>query len=652
MRDNNFKELLILLCLFSVALIIRTPDLSNVSPYPDENQYHWKTNTILVNNWALVGAVFDYNPPFIQYIEAGVTLLFGGDLNTLRLVSVVFGSLTIPFIYLFGKTIYNRKTGLLAAIFLLLSSYHILYSRNIMLEIPTIFFITAFLYFFWLSQCRENAAKSLTYAAVAGAMMGLAFDAKYMAGFLVPAVPIYILWTNKFNFRTLIDKKTIILYIFAFLFVLPLLFSLFYTGVGFHGLSYYIQGRFEKQTPNSNRAASLPISDLIIKMLEKMEEVLSWGAQILTSPWKDIFSTSAILLFLITLLYYMYGFIYFEKKESFFIISLMMLSIILVLSASYKHYLLYILPFYYVMLSNLAATSFEQFRKEKGFMNVLRIFILSLTAIMLLSYVIVGATSSYWDEGEYSWAKSSIKYILNDINKDGTEGEILIGNIALSGTLENEIYLNNLDAQSFKINKIGNKYSSKIAEVDLNSIDTLKPDYLIIDKDKYSFYFTPQVKEEVFNNYSIVFHSPTYPYGSIVFKKKNKEKSHFFDITVDKNGEISGDMFNNSVPIAMKIGKVYTMLVEVKNTGNTTMKFMVHAYSDNYTIFVDNEFRNTTLNKGSLSLFKFKLLPYRENSEKVPVTVDLYAKYDETSAFKRVDSSTDYVYFIGKPVVS
>lgn len=207
MGHSNLKDILIILGLFLIALLIRASDVSNVGMYPDEGQYHWKVNKILVNNWVPVAEVFNYNPPFLQYIEAGVTLLFGGELNTLRMVSVIFGSLTIPFLYLFGKTMYNRKTGLLAAIFLTFSSYHILYSRTIMLETPTIFFITAFLYFFWLSQRCEHGTKGMIYAAVAGAMMGLSFDAKYMAGFLVPAVPAYILWTNKFNFKALLIKR-------------------------------------------------------------------------------------------------------------------------------------------------------------------------------------------------------------------------------------------------------------------------------------------------------------------------------------------------------------------------------------------------------------------------------------------------------------
>lgn len=650
MKPNSKKDFLIILCLFLIALLLRVPAVSNVSMYPDEAQYHWKVNTILINNWAPVAEVFDYNPPLIQYIEAGVTLLFGGNLNTLRIVSIVFGSLTIPFLYLFGKTIYDRKTGLLAASFLMFSSYHILYSRTIMLETPTIFFITAFLYFFWLSHQCESESKSIVYAAVAGAMMGLAFNAKYMSAFIIPAVPAYILWINRFNYKLLINKKILLMYLVALLFVLPLLFFLFYTGVGFHAISYYTEGRFEKQTSTSNRASSIPISDLFVLTLEKMQEVLSWGAVTLTSICKDILLVSTIVLFVITLSYYLRGFISRDKKDSFFIISLSMVSILLLLSAAYKHYLLYMLPFYFIMMSHIAVISFESLRKESGYKNIYRLFILVLTAIMLLSYFVTGSTSYQWDEGEYSWAKSSVEYIKNDYIIDGLEGQILIGKITLSGIVENAIYLSGLNAQSFTILKEGEKYSSKIAEVNFETIDTLKPDYLIVDKDKYPFYFTPSVTEEIFKNYNIVFHSPTYPYGSIVFKKINKQQNKLLLPPSYSNGEISKDLFTGSVPDVVNLGKVYTLLVEVKNTGNSTINFVVRIHSDDYAAFIDDEWRNVTLNKGSTNIFKFKVVPYQEYNGELPITVDLYARYEDNGAYKQVDSSTAYIYRIEKPI--
>ena len=106
-------DYLIIIGSFLIAFVIRSHNVSIVSKYPDEELYLLKIHRILINNFIPTEKVFDYAPPLIQYIEAVVTLLFNGDLDTLRMVSVIFGSLAVPFMYLFGKTMYNKKVGIL-----------------------------------------------------------------------------------------------------------------------------------------------------------------------------------------------------------------------------------------------------------------------------------------------------------------------------------------------------------------------------------------------------------------------------------------------------------------------------------------------------------------------------------------------------------
>ena len=190
--------------------------------------------------------LFNYTSPLFSSIGAATTPVYGNDLNTVRMLSVLFGSLTVPFLYLFGKEMYNRETGLLAAILLCFSVYHSLYSRIIMLEATAIFFITACVYFFWRTQHPKEGQNRVVSAILAGSLMGLAIDVKYAALFLVPVILGYILWTSGFDFWALFEKRILIGTLCAFLFFLPLLFCLFYTGVGFHGMLYYTMEKYEK----------------------------------------------------------------------------------------------------------------------------------------------------------------------------------------------------------------------------------------------------------------------------------------------------------------------------------------------------------------------------------------------------------------------
>ena len=239
------KDILIGISLFLVAFVIRVAGVSSVSMYTDEWLYWIDTNRILASNFTPIREVFEYTNPFLSYIGALITLLFEGELKTLRIISVIFGSLTVSMLYLFGKVMYDRKTGLIAALFLCFSTYHSLYSRIFMLEALTLFFITLFLYFFWLGQCSEEWKKSTTYAIISGAMMGLAFDAKYISLFLIPAVLAYVLWMKRFSFKALLDKRIILTFIFALLFFSPLLISLYNTGAGLKLIQYHVIGRFE-----------------------------------------------------------------------------------------------------------------------------------------------------------------------------------------------------------------------------------------------------------------------------------------------------------------------------------------------------------------------------------------------------------------------
>ena len=643
------KDIVIIICLFSIAFLIRVANISNVCLYPDEWSYWINVNRILANNWVPTAEAVKHTPPFLAYIGAVVTMIFGGELNTLRMISVFFGSLTVPFLYLFGKTIYDRKTGLLAALFLCFSAFHCLWSRIFMLEALTLFFITVFLYFFWLSQ-RSEGRKSIIYAIIAGAMMGLAFDAKYLPFFLVPAVLLYVLWTERFSFKALLDKRIILIFIFAFLFFLPLLTCLYYVGVDLDPMYYHAVERFEVETA-TKQTSTIPLNELLGTCMVKEAEVLTWGNQILIPPWKDIFFVSALPLLLIALFSYLPSLLKREKESSFLLISVLMLLIFLFNCAALKHYLIYFFPFFIIIISHIAVKSFEHLRKENSYKKFFRVFIISLTVIILFSSFIVGVTSPYRDEGEYSWAKNAVEYIKSDVTKSGNDEPVLIGWITLWKIIDYSTDLNAFKAPDTLILKRtpGEYY------VDLEKIDRVKPDYLIVEDHHYNAFFDENVKKEIFEGYEIISTHQMYPQKCYIFKRKSQQPLELREVLPmdGKNGELSQDMFKRSVPSVIKIGKVYTALVQVKNTGDSRTTFTGRVYSDEYRVFVEaisvEDMHELTLDKGSSRILKFKIVPLKEYVGELPITVDLYVKYEEDVTYgKKVDSVSDCIYLIKK----
>lgn len=645
----NKRDILIILSLFFVAILIRAVNLSKVCMTGDEWLYWNNVNRILASNFAPTAEVFEYASPFFPYIGAGLTLLIEGKLDVLRMISVVFGSFTVPMMYLFGKAMYDRKTGLISAILLCFSAYHCLYSRLFMFEAFTLFFITAFLYFFWLSQCSENR-KRTTYAIIAGAMMGLAFDAKYISAFLIPALLAYVLWSSRFNFKALFDKRIILIFIFAFLFITPLLICWYYTDLGLDPLFYY----FEKVT--AEKAVGTQVSGfspdyLVLKGVEALDRVLTWGSDFLSPMWTVLFKLSAFLLFIITFFSYLPGFLRKEKKSSFLLISVSTLYIFyFVVCAGYTHYLIYSFPFYFVMLSHLAVKSFEHLRRGNSGKDIFRIFIVLLVAIMLLTTCITGATSPYWNEGNASWVKSSLDYIKSDVSMCGYEKQIVIGTFLFTDqNLDYHAYLINLNATTLHLLGPWSANVEKIRITSLKMIDILKPDYIIMQIHIASFYtrcFKGEIKKEILEDYRIVFQSQTYPYPCIVLKRRNILPSELVLPANSTEGKISQDVFKRSVPSTMKVGKVYTALVQVKNTGDSRMNFVIRVHSEKFIIFVGEGLREITLDKGSTRTLKFKIVPISEYVGELPITAELYPMPEDGIIKEKIESVSDFVYLI------
>jgi hypothetical protein len=595
--------------------------------------------------------------PFISYIGAAITLLFGGDLNTLKMFSVIFGSLTVPFLYLFGKAIYDRKTGLLAALFMCFSPYHCLYSRIFMCEALTIFFITAFLWLFCLSL-RSEGKKSMTYACFAGAMMGLAIDIKYLSLFLVPAVLAYVLWTRKFSFKALMDKRIILVFIFAFLFASPLLICLYTTGVGLYPIYHYSIEKYGigEGYPQNIRVLSFSPHELLVRGTGGMLGALAWNAWLLPPYWEGVFLLSILLLFPITFLLYLSQLISRNKSGSFLLIFIVTLCIPLFCSAKFQYYLNYLLVFLYMMLSHLAVKSFEYMKKEQGYKNIFRFIIILLISVVLFSYSVTGVLSPCFGDDEFSWTKRAVEHINSDIIKSGYKENIVIGTFSLiKEPLEYQVYLSGINASTISFLKRSSGYKIERKIIDLDALDRIKPNYLVVNDLDYGYYFNEDIRKKILTDYKIIFFSHnnydkidshTRVLGYRIFKRIEMQPPGLLFPVDGKDGKISHDIFRRSIPNVMKVGKVYTALVQVTNTGDSRTNFTARVYSDKF--IIAGGIKEITLDKGAVRLLKFKIVPIREDAGKLPITVELYAKHEENGMIRKVDSVSDYVYRIEK----
>ncbi len=159
-----------------------------------ERMYHgrWEPNPVY------------YYPAFFNYIVAAglrvgsaiLSVRSGPDVERLypfrfdqillvaRLLSAFLGSLTILLVYAIGKRLYGVSEGLLAAFFLSVAVIPIIYSHQIVLDVPMAFFF-ALAFFFCAALLEKRRWRDYL---LAGFACGLAVATKYNGIFILAAL--------------------------------------------------------------------------------------------------------------------------------------------------------------------------------------------------------------------------------------------------------------------------------------------------------------------------------------------------------------------------------------------------------------------------------------------------------------------------------
>lgn len=137
---RNQKELFLLTVLTLIALVIRVILLGQNPPglFCDEASTGYDAFSLLQTGRDQFGQFLplfarsfgDYNEALYRYLTIPAVAILGLTSFSIRLPAAIFGTLTIPVTYLLARKFFDRRSAFFAALFLVISPWHIHFSRT------------------------------------------------------------------------------------------------------------------------------------------------------------------------------------------------------------------------------------------------------------------------------------------------------------------------------------------------------------------------------------------------------------------------------------------------------------------------------------------------------------------------------------------
>ncbi len=113
--------------------------------------------------------------PGFSLLTALCMSILGPKVYATNVVSALFGTLSILCVFLLGRAMFNQEVGLLAALLMAISGYHLVYSVTGLADGSAMFFALLGFYFYYRSKVAEREGRGFLWTLLAGLGCGLAF---------------------------------------------------------------------------------------------------------------------------------------------------------------------------------------------------------------------------------------------------------------------------------------------------------------------------------------------------------------------------------------------------------------------------------------------------------------------------------------------
>jgi mannosyltransferase len=163
MFATSERTRLILATIILTGLFLRTYDLSTESLWCDEltsiKLAHMNLKQILQDRMSKTVV----NPPLYFYILHYWIKVFGDTGFSVRLPSVIFGTLSVYMIYKIGALLFDEETGIISSLLLAVSVFHIHYSQDARMYSLLVLLSTLSMYMFLKFLKKEDLKTGISY---------------------------------------------------------------------------------------------------------------------------------------------------------------------------------------------------------------------------------------------------------------------------------------------------------------------------------------------------------------------------------------------------------------------------------------------------------------------------------------------------------
>jgi len=222
-----------------LALGIRLWGLNQIGFNTDEAVYSGQAAAIArIPIFRDIFPVFRAHPLLFQFVLA---LMFGFGVSDLvaRLLAVAIGVATVFIVYRLGSLLYGESAGILAALIMAVMPYHVIVTRQVLLDGPLVLFTTLTLYLL----ARFALTGNPLWLHAAGIGMGLTFLAKETGIILIGSIYAFFALSSEVYVRM---RDLVLSFVLMVIMILPFPLSLMLAGGSRTGQQYLIWQLFRR----------------------------------------------------------------------------------------------------------------------------------------------------------------------------------------------------------------------------------------------------------------------------------------------------------------------------------------------------------------------------------------------------------------------